>query len=134
MKKRTVALLTVLVLILTVFGSAMAAKPTAVLTKAPTAITRGKIASFIFKLDSKSYAAKSDTLRAKLETIVAKGSQQTGSASWVWTGTQSYVLRVGMKKAAPAGTYKLIYRVYYRKNASGKWIKASGKSYKFTAK
>jgi len=125
MKKRLIAVLTLLVLVLSLSVTAMAAeKPTATLTKAPAIVRLGKTATFTFKLDSKDYAAEDGVFRAKLISKISKGSEVAGNAVWAWTGAQTYKLRAQIKKTAPTGNYKLSYTTYYRADESSSWKKA----------
>jgi len=129
MKKRIIALLTLLVLVLSMNVTAMAAAkmPTASLTSAPAIIKRGETNVFTFRLKSNDYPAVDDVFRAKLICRITKGTKATGNAVWSWTGSQIYKLRVGIKKSAPIGKYKLSYTTYYRKTATTSW-KKTGKT------
>jgi hypothetical protein len=136
MKKRVTAVLLLLVLVLSLATSAMAAsvKPTAKLTGSPSTVARGKMVRFVFRLDSKDYAAKKDVYRSKLITWISKGSQRTGNAVWVWTGKQYYHLRVKFAKKAPTGKYKLSYTTYYRTSGTASWRKVKTQTQAFTVK
>ncbi len=137
MKKRLFALLTVLVLVLSLASVSLAAKPTATLLKNSQnqTVAPGKTIYFKFKLNSGSYTKVGDKFRAKLGLTVDFNSKQVGAASWVWTGTQNYKVKFKLKKDAPQGTYTLNYTTYCRgKKESASWKKVKAKSVDFSVK
>ena len=134
MKKRLFALLTVMVLVLSLASVSLAAKPTATLYKSSQdqIVAPGKTIYFKFKLNSGSYTKVGDKFRAKLGLTVDFNSKQVGAASWVWTGTQKYKVQFQMKKNAPEGTYTLNYTTYCRgKKESASWKKVKANSVDF---
>lgn len=137
MKKKIIALLTLLVLLVGMFSvSEAAVKPTASVRAGSQnqTVKLGKTASFIFDLNAGTYNKVGDVFRAKLISKVTKGKQTAGVASWVFTGKQVYKLRVKIDKKAPTGKYKLSYTTYYRKKDAAKWVKVKTQSTKFTVK
>ena len=136
MKKRLLALVMVLVLMLATVSSALAAKPTATINKASKnqTVKVGKEINFKFSLNSGSYSKKGGFYRAKLGILIMKDGDKMGSASWVWTGKQVYSCKAKLKKTAPLGKYNLQYTTYYRKNGSADWKKVKTQSTKFTVK
>lgn len=138
MKRKIIALLTLLVLLVGMFSvSEAAVKPTASLRAGSQTQTLklGKTATFVFDLNAGTYNKVGDVFRAKLISKVTKGKETAGVASWVFTGKQVYKLRVKIDKKAPTkGNYKLSYTTYYRKNATAKWVKVKTQSTKFKVK
>jgi uncharacterized protein (DUF58 family) len=137
MKKRIIALLTLMVLLVGMFAFASAeTKPSANLHKTSQhqTITAGETITFTFSLRSGSYKKVGDAFRAKLVTKISKGSKQLGTASWVWTGTQKYQLKAKIAESSPAGTYKMAYTTYYREDAASSWQKVKTKSTTFKVK
>ena len=137
MKKRIIALLTLMVLLVGMFAFASAAtKPSATLHKSSQnqTISAGETIVFNFTLKSGGYKKVGDAFRAKLVTNITKGTKQLGTASWVWTGTQRYQLKAKIAEKAATGKYKMSYTTYYRKNADSAWKKVKTGSTKFTVK
>lgn len=139
MKRKIIALLTLLVLLVGMFSvsEAAAVKPTASLRAGSQyqTVKLGKTATFIFDLNAGTYNKVGDVFRAKLVSKVTKGKETAGVASWVFTGKQVYKLRVKIDKKAPTkGNYKLSYTTYYRKKATAKWVKVKTQSTKFKVK
>ena len=142
MKKRILALLTVLVLITSLcMTTAMAAKrnpPTARLlnTKSEMTVKAGKTITFNFKLNSGLYTKSGKAFRAKMDTAISmKDDEKTlGVATWQFTGKQNYSLSTKVKKNAVKGTYTLSYTTYFRNKGTDSWQKGIAKSADFTVK
>lgn len=135
MKKRILALLTVLVLVLALSATAFAAQPSALISaKSKNQVVKaGKTINFTFTLKSgKSYTKQDKGFRAKLDTIISKDGTNIANSSWAWSGTQKYRLTCSVAKKAPAGKYTLAYTVYYRKQATNDWTRGKSKSTFFT--
>ena len=137
MKKRLIALVMVMVLLLTAAATAFAdTKPTAKLDSASKnqTVKPGKTIEFHFSLNSGSYKKKNNAFRSKLGINIVYKSKTVGSASWVWTGKQSYNLTAKVKGSAPVGKYTLKYPTYYRTKDSASWTKVKTQSTKFKVK
>jgi hypothetical protein len=126
MKKRIIALVTLLVLLVTMSATAMAAtKPTAKLKSEKTqTVAPGNAATLEFMLKSGTYTKKGDAFRSKLYIELSQGSTKISNCSWVWTGNQKYSCRLSFKKNATLGKYTVKYTTYYRKSAAAAWKKA----------
>lgn len=136
MKKRIIALVTLLVLLLSICATSFAAKnPSATLTAASKSVKLGKQAYFTFDLDSGTYKKVDGVFRSKLNILILYKGKTVGAANWLWTGVQTYKCNAKIARTMSKGTYTMKYRVYKRKNASAKWtIGQKAKSSKFTVK
>ncbi len=125
MKKRLVAFSLVLVLVLSLACTALAAtKPTVTLRgKQPTSIKRGKTITFSLNLDSKSYKKKNGAKRAQIRNYLYDSNFrkiQTFQKS-TWTGKVNYKFYITPSKSVKTGTYNYTFDLWYRSKAGAKW-------------
>ena len=123
MKKRIIALVTLLVLLVSISATSFAGKyPYAKLNGYSKSVTIGNQAYFKFTLKSGSaYKKLNGNFRAKLNILIKYDGKTIGAANWLWTGNQSYKCNALIKDGMEEGTYTMTYRTYKRKGTSAKW-------------
>jgi hypothetical protein len=135
MKKRIIALVALLVLLVSICATSFAKTtyPYAKLYGYSKSVTVGNQAYFKFKLKSGSAYKKLDgAFRAKLNILIKYDGKTLGAANWLWTGNQTYKCNALIKDGMEEGTYTMTYKTYKRKSASAKWtVGQKAKSVKF---
>ena len=117
--KRLIALLLTAVLVLGLFASALAAKPTVSIDSSSKNLTvkRGRTVKLVYYLKSKSYNKIGSYWRSRFESVIVSNSlydRTVAKKNISFTGNIKYTLKWKPSKTLNPGVYTNVFATWYR--------------------